>query len=340
MTLLTMNNAGLNFNRILEEVNAQAEKKFDMDISAKKLRMGNNGNLYTLGRLGETGFNGSRMTDWALSQLCGSLEIPVKFARRIPNELLAENVNYFLDRAGDKKWHLRSYTSSEPTFGPLIRGIMSSEYTKFDDDIFLSMVQKCIGSDGDHKILMHNRDERGMHLRIGFPDLQSDIGRLQDGKPDRHMVGFHIANSEVGQKAVTVQPMVFRLVCTNGLMRWEADGDMFRQRHVHLREHEMNNRVAEAITTAIKGGDKMLEEIAAVKEISVPSPLDTIKKLATNRKYSQRLTDSITTAFHEEPGRTQFHVMQAFTRAARNLQGDDRVEVEKDASRLLKAVNE
>ena len=332
------NTMGLQFARILEGVQKEAERKFDSPMTVRNLRMGVNGNMFSASRLNDPGFHGMTMTDHAFSQLSASLDIPVKFARRVPADLRAQNFNYFLERAEeDRQWLVRSYTQQEnPAYGPLIRGFLSSDYTKFDDDLFLEMVGKCIGSADDHKILMWYRDDKGMHLRIGMPDLTSSVGRLKDGSPDNHMVGFHVSNSEVGGRAVTIQPMVFRLVCTNGLMRWEADGDVFRQRHIHLRESEMQNRVGEAIVQAINGGDKMLEELEAIREVEVVNPMAAIKKLAESRKYTNKLTDKVVTAFTEEPGDTQFHVLQAFTRAARDLQGDERVEVERDASRLLK----
>lgn len=328
---------GLQFKNILEGVQTEATRKFDMPMSVRNLRMGTNGNIYSLNVLDKPEYHGSGMTDWALNQLSAAFDIPVRFARRIPADLRAQNFNHFFAKAKeDHKFLVRTYTQDDPAHGPLIRGFMSEDYTLFDDDLFLEMVGKAIGNAGDHKVLMWYRDDKGMHLRIGMPDLETDIGRLGNGQPDRHMVGFHISNSEVGQKAVTIRPMVFRLVCTNGLMRWQADGDVFRQRHIYLRESEMQSRVSEGIVNAIKGGDKMIEDLHMIREVEVKDPMAEIRKLAESRKYTQKLTDQVVTAFHEEPGKTQYNVLQAFTRAARNLNGDERVEVERDASRLLK----
>ncbi len=335
MQTIMMNQTGLQFSKIMEEVNKEATHKLDTILPSNSLRMGENGNLYTTARLQEAGFGGSPVTDWGFNQLSGHLDIPVKFARRIPLDLRAANFNYFLERLDpEKQWLIRSY-KQEQQFGPRIRGIMSQDYTKFDDDLFMEMVGKAIGSENDHKILMYHRDERGMHLRIGFPDLQSAVGQLDNGHPDDHMVGIHISNSEVGQKSVMVAPMVYRLVCTNGLMRWQADGDIFRQRHIHLREYEMTGRVAQAVTDAVKGGDKLLDEVVILKDIEIPNPIAEIKKLAEQRKYTNKLTDKLVSSFHEEPGNTKFHTLKAFTRAARVLKGDERVDLERDASRLL-----
>jgi hypothetical protein len=330
-------NTGLKFKEILEEVQSQAETKVDLNLRPADLRMAMNGNITRVSNIGRDGVPGSSLTDFAFNQLMGRLDIPTKFARRISPDLLAENVNYFLERAKpEDNWLVRTYGSQDEKYGPLIRGFLSSDYTKFDDDSFLEMIGKAIGSENDHRILMYNRDDHGLNLRIGFPDLMSDVGTLRDGRPDTHMVGFHVRNSEVGSGSVMVTPMVYRLVCTNGLMRWVSDGDTFRQRHVHLRESEMFNRVAESVVNAVKGGDKMIEEIASTKEMEVPNPLAAIKQLAENSKYTKKQTDAIVTAFHAEPGDTQFHVIQSMTRAARDLQGDARIDLEKDASKLLR----
>ncbi|MFS0921519.1 DUF932 domain-containing protein [Brevibacillus sp. 179-C 1.1 NHS] len=332
-----MHNAGENFKRILDELNRQAQQKEDFVVPANQVRMRDDGH-FTFQTL-FTNATASPATEWAENQMYQKLELPARFMRRCPSDLRATNFNYFAERLpGEEEWLLRTYRSRSEQLGPMIRGALSKDYSRFDDDQFLGMIESMIGTEEDHRISYWYRDERGMHLRIVFPDLTRNIGRTLEGRPDVHMVGVHLSNSEVGARSVTIQPMVYRLVCSNGLMRWTNDGDVFKQRHIHLREKEMYARVAEAFTSAVKAGDDMLERALAAKEVKVENPLDFIKTLAKDKKYSQSMTDTITSNYMIEPGDNLFYVMQAMTRAAQTLQGDARVELEQDAGELLTKV--
>lgn len=332
-----MHNAGEKFKRILEELNRQAQQKEDFLVPAHQIRMRDDGQFAF--RTLFTNEAASPATEWAENQMYQKLELPARFMRRCPSDLRATNFNYFAERLpAEEEWLLRTYRSQSGQQGPLIRGALSKDYSRFDDETFLGMVESMIGTEEDHRIEYWYRDERSMHLRIVFPDLTRSIGKTLEGQPDIHMVGVHLSNSEVGARSVTIQPMVYRLVCSNGLMRWTNDGDVFKQRHIHLKEREMYARVAEAFTAAVKAGDDMLEKALAAKEVRVENPLDFIKTLAKEKKYSQALTDTITTNYMKEPGDSLFYVMQAMTRSAHSLQGDARVELEQDAGELLAKV--
>jgi hypothetical protein len=326
--------------KILDQLNAEVEKKKDFMIHPQDLRMNKSGLLVSRDR---TTVN-HNITDWALGQVASKLNanLPIRYLRNCPPELQAVNVNHWLQQFDYEKhgeWMLRTHTGN--LGNGMIRGVLSEKYSPFDDheimDILNQLFGKAVNAD-DIDIKMWYRDDKGFHLRLIFNDLTTSVGTLEDGTPDIHKVGLHIENSEVGAKSLRITPLIWRLVCSNGLMGWGVNKDMeiFTQRHIYLKPHEMYARVAEAIGNALKVGDTVIEKLVQAKETPVVNPLEIIAKLSEKNKYSKEFTEKTQGKFLEEEGNTAFHVIQAFTRACQEVSSKDRqVEIEADASKML-----
>lgn len=329
-----------NLTSILESLQAEMPFKEDLYMNPKlDLRMmPENGFMQLQARQNQLEPLGYSPTDWSLSQLAGRLGIDTRYLKRCPSELQAENVNYWLEQLKpETNWLVRTY--HHPQAGVArARGFLSDKYSPFDDHEFLDILANLFPSGADYKINMWHRDEAGFHLRVLLPDLTTSIGKTVAGDPDIHMVGLHIENSEVGKKSIKIRPIVYRMICTNGLFGWQSTGEGLQQRHVHLNHREMHGRVATAIGESLRVGDEIIETVRQSREVAVENPLDVIKKLAEDKKYSKETAEHLTEAFHLEPGNTAFHVTQAWTRAAQRYSEDTRVELERDAGRLMKVL--
>lgn len=320
-------NLGDIFNMIL----ADDKGKFDTEVHSKSLRMDNNGILSD----DSTQFS---LTDWATTQLAGKLEIPVRYFKKCPPELQAQNFNHWAQNT-ETNWLLRSRSAGNEN---VIRAVLAAgKYSKLDNGHIVEMLKQILGdgSKTDYDINMWNLDDGGFHLRLTFPDLTTNIGTLSDGKPDTHRVGLHIANSEVGKRSVLITPLVYRLVCTNGLMRWTSDGDSLQLRHVYLKENEIYGRVATAIGTALKAGDAMIQQLVQAKETEIEDPLAIIRQMSEAKQYSQAMTDTLIMSYamnQAQTGQNLFSVVQAITETAQKSSHPDyRIEMEKDAADLL-----
>ena len=320
-------------SNILAELREELKHKKDIILHPQDIRLNRDGLLVTRGS-----DKASHLTDWSLGQLASKTTVPVRYLRNCPPELQAVNVNYWLnlfDREKDNSWLFRTVEGDSQN---IVRGILSEKYSPFDDHEILSILEDFFGGEeANIDIKYWYRDDTGFHLRIIFDDLTTTVGTTIDGKPDVHKVGIHIENSEVGKKSIKITPLIYRLVCSNGLMGWVRNNDMeiFTQRHIYLKPHEMYGRVAEAIGNALKVGDSVIEKLVQAKETPVTNPLDVIKQLAEKHKYSKEFTEKVQGAFMEEQKDSAFYVVQAFTRACRDLSADARVEKENDASRML-----
>jgi hypothetical protein len=183
-------------------------------------------------------------TSWATAQMCGRLGIPTAYFRRCPAPLQDVQANYWLRQHGmaqngtgrngktnDLENHDEleqngryvkesyatgsAYSQSSQSLWLMrarentLRGVLSDRYQKLDNGVFLEQLQPLL--DRRLQVKWFALTDESLHLRLVDPTLSREI--LKD---DRVMVGLHISNSEVGKRAVTVDAMVFRLVCSNG----------------------------------------------------------------------------------------------------------------------------
>jgi len=319
-----MLNDRITFDKVLEDSKNDDVNKRDFIVNPRdSLRMDNEGNFI----LSAENFEGKyTATDWGQNQILEKLGIPIKYAKRLPKDLLAENVNYWLEQQ-ERNWLLRTRTQGQEG---TIRGVLSDRYTKFDNTQILEIIAELMQQQGvNAQINMWELNDGGFHLRVTFPQLERDAGNN-----DILRVGCHFENSEVGQKSVRITPMVYRLICTNGLMGWTEE-NTFQQRHIHLTEQEMFNRVSQAIGKAMRASDEMLEQFIQAKQQPIDNPAKVIEELGKKKHYSKKLQDEIKTRFYAENENNLYGLVNAFTSAAQILDTERRVELEKDAYELL-----
>lgn len=159
------------------------------------------------------------MTDLAHRQLGETLNIPTKYYGRMLTEapnLLAENANYWFA-------HQPSVRMVRTLAGNA-RAFVSRKYNRMDNyDVaraVLPIFQDMPGVRFESCELTENR----MYMKAVNPRLQADV-RVGDTV----QAGVLISNSEVGLGTVTVVPLIYRLVCTNGMV--VNDGGV-KRRHV------------------------------------------------------------------------------------------------------------
>ena len=129
--------------------------------------------------------------------------------RKLKPELLAENVNaWFADR--DQSYMIRSMDYGN---GRVARALLSDRYRRIDNMEIASAVLPLFAGQADMQVMSCEVTENRMYLKIVNKRLEMDVvpGDTVQG-------GVIISNSEVGLGAVSVQPLLYRLVCTNGMV--------------------------------------------------------------------------------------------------------------------------
>jgi hypothetical protein len=132
-----------------------------------------------------------------------------------------------------------------------------------------------------------------------------------------------------------VEPFVFRKSCTNDLI--VSQEKSFRHAHIHLTEYEMTRRMAEAVSEGFRVASSVLDAFLNTREEPIVDPLETIRKIAEARQFSQKLTDEVVSSYLTEPESNRFGLINAFTNAAQKLGPLQRIEMERFAGTLLEA---
>ena len=159
------------------------------------------------------------VTPLARRQLADKLKIPFAYFERMREEqqaLLDRNVNTWLQRDEDRRM-LR-------TLDGQVRAVLSDRYRRLDNFDLAESVLPILQQLPEVRFESVELTETKMYLKCITPRLKYEMA-----PGDVVQAGVVISNSEVGQGTLSVQPLLFRLVCSNGLIA--ADRSL-RKTHV------------------------------------------------------------------------------------------------------------
>jgi hypothetical protein len=207
-----------------------------------------------------------------------------------------------------------------------VRAFLSAEYVAYNNSEIAETVESLL-ENGALTMKSFVLEETHMFLKI----ISEEIWDVESGLK----AGIMIANSEVGMGSVSVEPFVFRKPCTNDLI--VSREKSFRHAHIHLTEYEMTRRTAEAVSEGFSVASSVLNAFLKTREEPIPDPVETIRKIAEARKFSQKLTDEVVSSYLVEPEPNRFGVINAFTNVAQKLGPLQRIDMERFAGTLLEA---
>ena len=160
------------------------------------------------------------ITELARRQLADKLKIPYAYFERMRTEqphLLDRNVNTWLQESDDDKRLIR-------TLDGHVRAVLSDRYRRLDNFDLAENVLPILQRLPEARFESVELTESRMYLKVITPSVRYEIA-----PGDVVQAGVVISNSEVGQGTLSVQPLVFRLVCKNGLI---ASDRALRKTHV------------------------------------------------------------------------------------------------------------
>jgi len=258
-------------------------------------------------------------SDLAMSQFCQKLDIPVRYFRRLPDEMKILVANHDLKRLKGTSFFVRGK-------GQWIRAFLSAEYVAYNNSEIAQTAESLLRN-GALDVKSFVLEETHMFLKI----ISEDIVDRESGLK----AGIMIGNSEVGAGSVSVEPFVFRKPCTNDLI--VSREKSFRHAHIHLTAHELTRRMAEAVSEGFRVASSVLDAFLKTREVKVVDPLEVIRKIAEERQFSQKITDEVVSSYMVEPESNWFGVINSFTNAAQKLGPIQRIEMERFAGTLLEA---
>ena len=190
-----------------EELQRQRAVRKDFLADTRSLQMTTNGNASLLYMTVGKEQKEFKVGELAHQQIASRLQIPYRYYQKMQREfpdLLDENVNGWFDQNPERRM-IR-------TLDGHIRAFLSDRYRRLDN------LELCAA------VLPVIQDMKGASIE------SCDVTEIGDVV----QAGFVISNSEVGLGSLRVEPLVFRLVCKNGLICKD-----YSQKRYHVRRQAM-----------------------------------------------------------------------------------------------------
>ena len=202
---------GRTLPEVLSELRVQNNAKRDYIAPAQSISITDDGEQIILDHVGSGAQEMFGMTDLFHRQIGSALNIPAKYydAMRMQKPgLLAQNVNTWLaDR--DQSYMLRSMDYGS---GRVARAFLSERYRRIDNLEVATAVLPLFAGKEEMEVVSCEVNSNRLYIKIVNHKMEMEVV-----PGDYVQAGVVISNSEVGLGAVSVQPLVYRLICSNGL---------------------------------------------------------------------------------------------------------------------------
>lgn len=203
---------GRTIDKFAEELDRRQKAKVDYLVDTTNLTMdADNRNAMLSIRNDTTGETLIlNVNEIAHNQIGTRLGIPAKYYDKMRSEnpeLLAQNVNSWFNKTPERRM--------VRTLDGVARAFLSDRYRRIDNYDIANTVLPILSTVADidlTKCSFEVTDER-MYIKVVNPRLTTEVV-----PGDIVQSGIMITNSEVGLGSVTIQPLVFRLVCSNGMV--------------------------------------------------------------------------------------------------------------------------
>lgn len=233
------------------------------------------------------------VTPLARRQLADKLKIPYAYFERMREDqpaLLDRNVNTWLQSEEDRRM-LR-------TLDGQVRAVLSDRYRRLDNFDLAESVLPILQQLPEVRFESVELTETKMYLKCVTPRLKYEMA-----PGDVVQAGVVISNSEVGQGTLSVQPLLFRLVCSNGLIA--ADRSL-RKTHVGRALGGEDERIQVYQDDTLRADDKaFFLKVRDVVQAAVSE--------ATFRQTAQKLQKTLNIPLVGDPVKTVEVLAQRYT---------------------------
>ena len=191
-----------------KELQRQRAVRKDFLADTRSLQMTTNGNASLLYMTVGKEQKEFKVGELAHQQIASRLQIPYRYYQKMQREfpdLLDENVNGWFDQNPERRM-IR-------TLDGHVRAFLSDRYRRLDNLELCAAVLPVIQDMKGASIESCDVTETHMYLKVVNKKMKAEVA-----VGDVVQAGFVISNSEVGLGSLRVEPLVFRLVCKNGLI--------------------------------------------------------------------------------------------------------------------------
>lgn len=329
---------GMTLTEMARELDRQANAKRDFIAPTKELEMvdGENGtqsiNPSPRLNLRVNGHGLFGVTETAHEQIAGRLAIPKPYydrMRSVAPELLRSNVNHWLHTQPEKRM-VRTLDGNA-------RAFLSERYRPLDNFDLAETVLPTLTANGC-RIESAALTDRRLYIKAVTERITLEVK-----KGDVVQAGIVISNSEIGAGSVKVEPMVFRLVCLNGMIANDAAmrkyhvgrsgdaGDLaeefFKDSTRKADDRAFWMKVRDVVEGAFKKDifERIVQRMQMATEIEIPGdPVKVVEYVA--KKYALNDSEETGVLRHLIKGGdlTQWGLVNAITRQSQDVEQYDR----------------
>jgi hypothetical protein len=207
---------GLSVQEFASTLKRQEQEKKDYIAPTERMKMTAEGSL-VVEEIGE--FEVNHVASGQIAEVTG---IPRRYYEKMREEqpdLLATNVNTWFAASPSNRM-LRTLDNTA-------RAVLSDRYRRIDNPFILETVWPLLEETPDLEIKSLDVTDSRLYIKAVTPRVQGEVK-----KGDVVQNGILISNSEVGMGAVIVRPLIYRLICTNGMITLDNSYGAMRRNHI------------------------------------------------------------------------------------------------------------
>lgn len=314
-----------------KELERRMAAKQDYLLDTRKMEMTGHGELALAEMPGTV--PALAVNEIAHDQIGERVGIPAKYYNRMLASapgLLAQNVNHWFGSKPERRM-IR-------TLDGKVRAFLSDRYQRIENEQIANQILPILLEDESVRIESCAITETRMYIKAVFPKIQGEVT-----KGDIVQSGISISNSEVGRGMVKIEPLIFRLVCTNGLV---LPDNRFSMRHVGGKI-ENNEGIYEMLSDeAIEADDKAImlkvrdvvrasfdevrfgESIAKLRDSRNDKlecgPVAAVKFLSKKQSLTEFESGSVLRHLIDGGDTSRYGFLNAVTRTAQDVESYDR----------------
>ena len=321
---------GRALTELAQEIERAENAKKDLIADTRQLAMSatESGIRLNIGGQESTG-----ITDYAHGQIAERIKIPRQYYRRMQSEapqLLTTNVNHwFLDKP--ERRMVRTLDGDT-------RAFLSDRYRPLDNFDLLTAILPILADVPDMKVESCETTDRRMYIKALFPRQQMEVK-----KGDVVQSGIVISNSEIGAGSLRVEPLVFRLICLNGMIGGSAlkkyhvgrgydvngDGSMeiFRDATMEADDKAFWMKTQDTVRAALDDAAfrRLVGSMQEAMEVTIDAdPVVVVERTAKKFSLTDGERGDVLRHLIQGGDLSQYGLMNAITRTSQDVQDYDR----------------
>lgn len=318
---------GRALEEVLKEIDRITQQKEDYVVDTRAMRFEDN--QLIIPDVRDKGFG---LTDISHRQISESVGIPTKYYNRMREnspELLETNINHWFQETPMRRM--------VRTLGDTSRAFLSDRYRRLDNEDLVAAMLPVLGKYPGIHIKSCELSNTRLYIKAVTDSLQGELA-----KGDVVYGGIVISNSEVGWGALRIEPLIYRLVCENGLIVPDYGIRKFHIGRAHQSEEYFSRLSDEAIAADdkafwLKARDllnstltedvfgKIVGRMVAAKEDEIKAdPISAVEKLSKKKGFSLEEQKSVLTNLLANEELNRLGLSNAITRTSQQIESYDR----------------